>query len=101
MVLADERILEYIRENESGAPTEMAESGNVRYTPQHISQRCKKLAENDLLQPLGNGVYLITDAGESYLDEEYDAGRGKYLNQDMANGDECNGAADAEGTNGG
>ena len=101
MVLADERILEYIRENESGAPTEMAESGDVRYTPQHISQRCKKLAENDLLQPLGNGVYLITDAGESYLNEEYDAGCGKYLNQDIAEADECNGTANAEGTNGG
>ena len=101
MVLADERTLEYIRENESGAPTEMAESGDVRYTPQHISQRCKKLAENDLLQPLGNGVYIITDAGEAYLDEEYDAERGVYLNQDIADADEGGATADAEGKNGG
>ena len=86
MVLADERILEYMRENESGAPTEMAESGDVRYTPQHISQRCKKLAENDLLRSLGNGVYIITDAGKAYLKEEYDAEAGRYLDQDQTSG---------------
>lgn len=101
MVLADERILEYIREKESGAPKEMADSGYVRFSRQYISRRCKDLVDNGLLKHLGNGVYIITDAGEAYLDEEYDAERGVYLNQDMANGDGCNGAADTEGTNGG
>jgi hypothetical protein len=100
MVLADERILEYIREEESGRPKEMAESGYVRYSDAYISQRCSKLAENDLLQPLGNGVYIITDAGEAYLDEEYDAERGVYLNQDIAGADEGGATADAEGKNG-
>lgn len=27
-----------------------------------------------MLRPLGNGVYVITDLGEKYLDEELDAG---------------------------
>lgn len=80
MILADERILEYIRENESGAPTEMAESGHVRYSRQYIPQRSKKLVDHDLLQHLGNGVYVITDEGEAYLDAEYDAEAGRYLN---------------------
>lgn len=73
MVLADERILEYIREDESGTPTEMEESGYVRYSRQHISNRCKKLVDYGLLQHLGNGVYIITDEGEEYLDGNLDA----------------------------
>jgi predicted transcriptional regulator len=72
MVLADDRILEYIREEGSGAPTEMKDSGYVRYSRQYISQRCKKLVEHRLLDHLGNGVYVITDRGERYLDGEID-----------------------------
>ena len=72
MVLADDRILEYIREEGSGRPTEMQESGYVRYSRQYISTRCKKLSEHGLLDDLGNGVYLITERGERYLDGEID-----------------------------
>jgi hypothetical protein len=88
MVLADERILEFIRERGSGSPKKMADSGYVRYSDAYISQRCKKLAEYDLLNPLGNGVYVITDEGEAYLDEEYDAEEGVYINRDVANVDD-------------
>lgn len=84
MVLADERILEYIREHESGAPKEMADSGLVRYSRQYISRRCKKLVDHRLLNHLGNGVYVITDEGEAYLDEEYNAETGHYIDQDDA-----------------
>jgi predicted transcriptional regulator len=72
MVLADDRILEYIRENESGRPTAMAESGYVRYSRQYVHTRCKKLVEHGLLKHLGNGVYVITERGERYLDGEID-----------------------------
>jgi len=72
MVLADDRILEYIRENESGRPTEMQDSGYVRYSKQYISTRCKKLVEHGLLKDFGNGVYVITDRGKRYLDGEID-----------------------------
>lgn len=72
MSLADDRILEYLRENPSGAPKEMADSGVVRYSRQYISDRLKKLAEHDLVLPLGNGVYQITERGEAYLDGELD-----------------------------
>jgi predicted transcriptional regulator len=101
MVLADERVLEFIREEESGAPKEMAESGYVRFSRQYISRRCKKLVDHTLLRHLGNGVYIITDAGEAYLDEEYDAERGVYLNRDMVDAEDREPAADAEGTDGG
>lgn len=72
MVLADDRILEYIRENGSGRPTAMAESGYVRYSRQYVHKRCKKLVEYGLLEHLGNGVYVITERGEGYLDGEID-----------------------------
>ncbi|THE63395.1 phage repressor protein [Salinadaptatus halalkaliphilus] len=36
-------------------------------------------ATHGLLTPLGNGVYTITDSGEAYLDEEYDAESEIYL----------------------
>lgn len=72
MVLADDRILEYIRKNDSGRPKEMVDSGYVRYTRSYISQRCKKLVNHGLLKDLGNGVYVITERGERYLDGEID-----------------------------
>jgi len=71
MVLADDRILEYLRENETGGPTKMSNNG-VRYSQGYISERCNKLAENGLVRPLGNGIYTITERGERYLDGEID-----------------------------
>jgi len=72
MVIADDRILEYILENKHGSATEMKEEGPIRYSRQYISQRCQKLAEHNLLKPVGNGVYVITERGEAYLDGELD-----------------------------
>jgi predicted transcriptional regulator len=72
MVLADDRILEYIRENGSGRPKAMVDSGYVRYTRSYVTQRCKKLVSHGLLNDLGNGVYTITERGERYLDGEID-----------------------------
>ena len=79
MTLWDDRILEIIREEGSGSPKEIADHDVVHVSRQHVSRRLKKLAENDMLTPLGNGVYVITDVGESYLDGEYDAEAGAYV----------------------
>lgn len=100
MVLCDERILEYLSEHDSGTPTEMGNSGYVRWTRSYISQRATKLAENGLLTHLGNGVYVITDEGEAYLEEEYNAETGRYVDQNVAESDEENSPAGAEGANG-
>jgi len=72
MVLADDRILEFIRQKGVGRPQEMAESGYVRYSRSYVHTRCKKLVEHGLLDHLGNGVYVITERGEKYLDGEID-----------------------------
>nr|WP_225308128.1 MULTISPECIES: MarR family transcriptional regulator [unclassified Haloarcula] len=72
MVLADDRILEYVRENQTAGSTQMADSGYVRYSQSYISKRCRKLVEHGLLEHYGNGVYGITERGERYLDGEID-----------------------------
>jgi len=72
MTLADDRILEYIREHESGTPTEMVNSGYVRYSVGYVSQRCKELVDRGLLRHFGNGVYVITEEGKRYLDGDLD-----------------------------
>jgi len=51
----------------------MAESDRVRFSRQHINQRCKTLVSYGLLVHLGNGVYDITREGEQYLTGELDA----------------------------
>lgn len=73
MVIADDRIIEYLSENETGTPKQMADSGLVRFSRSYITQRCKKLVNHGLLRHLGNGVYTITNSGEEYLAGEFDA----------------------------
>jgi predicted transcriptional regulator len=74
MTIWDDRILEVIREEGSGSPSELADTDVVRVSRQHVSRRLKKLADHQLLTHLGNGVYVITEEGEKYLDGELDAG---------------------------
>jgi len=73
MTLWDDRLLEMIRKEGSGSPTELAESDYIRVSPQHVSRRLSTLAEHGLLDHLGNGVYVITEEGMMYLDGELDA----------------------------
>nr|WP_089812923.1 helix-turn-helix domain-containing protein [Halomicrobium zhouii] len=92
----DDRILEWIRENEgTGTPKELDDSGLIRVSRTQVSRRMKKLSENGLLRHVGNGAYLLTDEGEAYLDEEYDAEEGVYLDT----GDTSSNGAPDEGTN--
>lgn len=72
MTIVDDRILEYVRENEHGSPSEMKDEGPIRYSRQHIARRSRKLADRGLLRHVGNGVYVITDRGERYLDGDLD-----------------------------
>ncbi|MFB6302789.1 MAG: PhiH1 repressor [Haloferacaceae archaeon] len=74
MTIWDDRILEYIRREGSGTAAEMKELEHFRVSRSTISRRLKTLEKHGMLQGLGNGVYVITDLGERYLDEELDAG---------------------------
>lgn len=72
MTLADDRCLEYLRKEGTGTPTQMANSGYVRFTRPYINERLSKLADHGLVINVGNGVYQITERGEAYLDGELD-----------------------------
>lgn len=74
MVLADDRILEFLSENGPRSPSKIYESGTIRYSRGYINSRCQKLAEYGLVLNLGNGVYQITEKGEQYLSGDLDAG---------------------------
>ena len=73
MTIADERILEYLSTSETSTPKKMADSGNVRFSRQYIGERCRKLAYYEMVQHLGNGVYLITKKKKKYLTGDLDA----------------------------
>lgn len=79
MTIVDDRVLEYIRENESGSPTAMKRDAPIHYSREYVHKRCKRLTEKGLLKHLGNGVYVITEDGEAYLDEELDTQNWVYL----------------------
>lgn len=83
MVLADDRILEYIYNNDSGTPSEMKNAGYVRFTRSYISKRCKKLVDEGFLKHLGNGVYTITERGEKYLNGEIHAETLEEIDEDQ------------------
>ena len=68
MVLADDRILEIARNEDSVSPKKLSDSDYISITRQQVSRRLQKLAQHGLLKPLGNGVYVITEKGEGYLE---------------------------------
>ena len=72
MSRADDRILEHLAEKGPDTPKSIADSGRVRFSRQHINQRCKVLVSYGLLVHLGNGVYDITADGEAYLTGDLD-----------------------------
>jgi hypothetical protein len=74
MTIVDDRVLEYLSENEAGSPKKMKSRARIRYSRQHIGKRCRELAEHDLLRHLGNGVYVITEDGKAYLAGDLDTG---------------------------
>ena len=79
MVLVDDRVLEYLSENESGSPAEMKREGPINYSRQYIDKRCKRLSEEGLTKHFGNGIYVITGDGEAYLDGRLDTQEWRYL----------------------
>jgi len=70
MTIWDDRILEIAREEDSVTPKKLAETDYFAVSKTQISRRLRKLTENGLMQHLGNGVYVITERGEQYLDGE-------------------------------
>ena len=84
MTAADDRILEYLSENETGSPAKMKREGPIRYSRQQINRRCKRLSEEDLVRHLGNGVYVITEDGEAYLKGRLDTENWQYIDEEVS-----------------
>lgn len=72
MSIADERILEFLRDNDSGTPTTMSREDSMHFSRSYIHQRLGKLEEYGLVQFLGNGVYVLSEKGNEYLDGDLD-----------------------------
>lgn len=71
MVIVDERILEYLRDEDVGTPKKIAE--RIDKHNNYIGERCRELTRYGLLNKIDRGVYVISDKGEKYLEEELDA----------------------------
>lgn len=77
--------MEIIRDSGPTSASELSKNEYIRTSRPNISRRLNKLADHGLLHRLPNGVYSITENGESYLDEELDA---EELSDETSNGDE-------------
>lgn len=89
MSLADDRILEYLSEEEveAGSPAEIREKANITfYSKNHISRRLRDLEDKGFVVRIAApAVYRISERGQAYLDAEYDASvhdNDKYVHDD-------------------
>jgi hypothetical protein len=85
----DDRILEIAAEDPDGIIKvgEVTNNPYIHVGNSQVSRRCRKLAEHNLLRTIGDGVYVITDEGRGYVNEEYDVKQGVWLNRSQANTD--------------
>jgi len=84
MTLVDDRILEYLYENEAASPTEMMKGGPIKFSRAYIGRRCKKLKEKGLLREISDATYVITEDGEAYLRGYLDTEDWENIDQDAA-----------------
>ncbi|OYR89267.1 winged helix-turn-helix domain-containing protein [Halorubrum sp. E3] len=89
MTSVDDRILEFLHENKPTTPTKMTTIASLPYSRQHVDRRCKKLDEEGLVESLGNGVYMITEDGEAYLEGRLDTETWNYIDGDYPSGEGC------------
>lgn len=84
MVLLDDRILELMREDEDGilSPSEIADDRRITYGRTYVAKRLRRLEDDGFVQRYGHGVYRITEKGEAYLDEEYDAIDDRWIGEE-------------------
>lgn len=73
MVLADERILEFLEAEGPTPPGMMSNDSRVPFSSQHINNRLWLLTDAGFTRNAGQGVYYLTDQGEAYLRGDFDA----------------------------
>ena len=73
MTIWDDRILEIMNSEGPTSPTPLSKHEYIDIGKSGVSKRLKRMKDYGLVRELGNGVYSITPAGESYLEGELDA----------------------------
>lgn len=69
---ADDPILEYIHVAGEVNPAVIARNTDLHR--KYASERCRELAEYNLLESTGDGYYKLTQQGSAYLEGDLDAG---------------------------
>lgn len=74
MTVVDDRVLEYLDEEEAGTPKEIRDDAGIPYTPEYVARRCRELADKGFIQKISAApTYRITERGVAYLSGEFDA----------------------------
>lgn len=81
MTKYDDRILEYLREKGSGSSGQIVEYDYIYCSPSYVSRRLKELEKHELVEALGNGIYVLDEKGRAYLIGGYDVESGQYLHE--------------------
>lgn len=101
MTIWDDRILEIINKSGHAVPVkDLADHEAILRDSSTVSRRCQKLAEGGLLIDLGNGVYDISEEGVYYLRGDYDAEKGRYIENMESETDTHEPESTESGTNG-
>lgn len=69
----DDRILEHLAEESWSTPRLMARTAGLRASEARITERCRLLADVELVAPIHRRTYEITYWGRLYLAGELDA----------------------------
>lgn len=81
MAKYDDRILEFLRENGTARPSDIARYDYIYCSSSYIGQRLRKLEENKLVEVKERPMYQISKKGRGYLIGAYDAESEKYLHE--------------------
>ena len=72
MTRADDYILEFF-EDTGIIATPHVVAANIDYSRQYVNRRVRRLAEHELVENTGDGLYRITDRGREYLAGDLEA----------------------------
>jgi len=86
MVIIDDRILEIMAKEGPKAPKELSKREQIHSSPSNISRRLSLMSDNNLVEPVGNGVYQITREGRLYLVGGYNAETGNLTRDEDGEG---------------
>lgn len=71
MKMADVQFLALLAESEDPLPVAVV-AEQTHFPLEYAERRCRLLAEEGLVQPVGGGVYELRDLGAAFLEGEVD-----------------------------